>query len=137
MRRIASERGFTLIEAVVALAILGLTVVTALEVTSQLLHTQTLALHRREAAALADWKLNQLAASPADSARAYLEGRTGRVQLPPHSYSWRAILAPEPGGRMLWRASVTIEWDSQTYLLTTILHRRSWVMIGAPAASRP
>jgi len=119
----------------VALAVLGIAIVTALEATSQILRSQAAALREREAVALAEAKLGELASAPRDSVSAWLPERSGRVTLGGREYGWHTRLGRESGTQALWRAAVRVEWPSGDYELETLLRRREWPSRGrSPAA---
>lgn len=126
-RRGGAERGFTLVEALVSLAILGMAVVTALEVTARTLGTQASAERHLEAVALADAKLNELALLPSDSLALYADVRSGEVELESRDYRWRAIVRRDANDAALWAAAVRIEWSGGAFDLETVLYRRPGV----------
>jgi len=116
------ERGFTLVEALVALLIVGLAIAAAIEAVQLVLHAQAGVLRQREAAAVAEWKLNELATLDRDSLATLAAGRSGEVNL--HTrYQWRAMAVPEPGSRVLWRAAVVVDWGDGDLALETLLWR--------------
>jgi type II secretion system protein I len=135
LSRRPAEAGFTLIEALVALAVLGIAIVTALEASSQILRSQAAALREREAIALAEAKLNELSAAPRDSVYAWLPERAGRITLAGRDYTWHTRLGREPGTRALWRAAVRVEWRAGEYQLETLLRRREWPALAVRAVA--
>ena len=135
LSRRPAEAGFTLIEALVALAVLGIAIVTALEASSQILRSQAAALREREAVALAEAKLNELAAAPPDSLPAWLPARSGRITLAGRDYLWRTRLGREPGTRALWRAAIRVEWQSGEYDLETLFRRPEWPALAVRAVA--
>ena len=118
-----TERGFTLVEALVALTILGLAVVLALEVAAQTLRAQATAEQHLEAALLAEARLNELTLLPADSLDGYGEPRVGTVSLS-RPYRWRALVLPVPDTDDLWRAAVRVEWGDGDLDVETMFFRR-------------
>jgi len=117
-----AERGFTLVEALVALRSVGLAIGAAIEAVRLVLHTQASVLHQREAVAVAEWKLNELGTFDRDSLATLAAGRSGEVDL--HTrYQWRAMAIPEPGSRVLWRAAVVVDWGDGDLALETLLWR--------------
>jgi len=116
------ERGFTLVEALVALLIVGLAIAAAVEAVRLVLHTQVNALRQREAVAVAEWKLNELATLDRDSLATLAAGHSGDVDLDTR-YQWRAMVVPEPGSRVLWRAAVVVDWRDGDLALETLLWR--------------
>jgi prepilin-type N-terminal cleavage/methylation domain-containing protein len=123
-KRSGAERGFTLVEVAVALFILGVTVVAMVEATSGTLRAQAGAERSREAVALAEWKMNHLAASSVDSLKQYLVTRRGEIALPPHRYVWQALVRPARGEDRLWEVAVRVEWDGGGHIgLESVLFR--------------
>lgn len=118
-----AERGFTLVEVAVAIFILGVAVVAMVEATSGTLRAQAGAERSREAVALAEWKMNHLAALPADSLKQYMVTRTGEIALPPRRYVWRALVRPARGGDRLWDVAVHVAWDGGHVGLESVLFR--------------
>lgn len=123
LRRIAAEQGFTLVEVVVALVILGMAVVAMLEATSGTLRTQAAVERSREAVALAEWRMNHLAALPVESLTTFLVGRSGEVVLEERRYVWKAVVRPAGGGEHLLEAAVVLEWEGGSVALETVLFR--------------
>lgn len=119
-----------------ALAVLGIALVTAFEASSRILRSQAGALRTREAVAVAESKLEEIAAGSRDSVAAWLSGREGRVMVGGREYSWRTRLVREPGTRALWRAAVQVEWRSGDYRLETLLRRREWAGLGLPGQAQ-
>ncbi|MDH3496496.1 MAG: prepilin-type N-terminal cleavage/methylation domain-containing protein [Gemmatimonadota bacterium] len=122
-----AERGFTLVEALVALAILGLAVIVALEVGAQTLRAQAAAERHLEAVVAAESRLTELTLLPADSLAMYSEPRWGTVVLS-RPYRWRALVRPEPQADGLWRAAVVIEWAAGDLAVETVFYRRGRAM---------
>lgn len=122
-RRGVADQGFTLVEAMVALAILGLAVVASLEISALTLQTQTAARRHLEAVSLADSRLNELAVLSADSLEVYAAGRSGEIVLDQRRYEWRAMVQPQQT-RGLWRAAVVVQWDDGELAVETMFYRR-------------
>ena len=120
----ATERGFTLVEALVSLTILGLAVVTVLEVTARTVGTQASAERHLEAVALAEAKLNELALLSIDSLKRYAEARSGALSLRSRSYRWSALVRRDAEEAALWEAAVRIEWAGGEFDLETVFYRR-------------
>jgi len=120
--RAGADGGFTLVEALVALAILGLGVTAALELSARTLRTQAAAERHLEAVTLAEAKMNELAILPSTSLEQYAGIESGNVGLGGRSYSWQAVVRREPGTTTLWRAAVRIEWEDGDFDLETVLY---------------
>lgn len=120
----AGERGFTLLEVLVALAILGTTLVAALEVTGVTLRTQAAASRHIEAVALAEAKMNELVLLSSDSLEWYTVARSGTTALPPRQYEWSALVRQDAETPRLWHAAVAIDWPDGRFDLETVFYRR-------------
>lgn len=131
--RSAAERGFTLVEAAVALLILGLAALAAVEAVGGALRTQAVAGRYREAVALAEWRLLALTAMPPDSLPHYQLPRAGAVTLPPHRYTWRAVVRPVDGAPRLWDGAVAVAWDGGQVTLETMVYAGGRARAGAEA----
>lgn len=118
------RQGFTLLEAVVALAILGLASVAALSALSAELRTAHGARRALEAASLAQDRLATLELLPADELRPLPDSlRRGRFREPFAEYAWEASVREIPAEHDLYEAAVRVEWDSGSYPLHVLLYR--------------
>lgn len=104
-------RGVALLEAVVALAILGLAIVSIVESASSALRAQAAGRRHREAVLVADARLGELAAAPAESLRAFVAGRDGAATLGGRRYRWRVQAVAADDSTEVWRVAVTVAWD--------------------------
>lgn len=123
LRRPGAERGFTLVEALVSLAVLGMAVVVVLEVSSTTLRTQSVAQRHLEAIALADARLNEIAVLSADSLERYIPGLSGEIALSPVRYTWHASVRRESPNADLWRAAVVVAWSDGDVAVETLFYR--------------
>jgi type II secretion system protein I len=115
------RRGFTLLEVLVAMAILGLAVVTLIQLASQGLRLVKASGDHQEAVRLAD-RLAREVASPNEGVETGQEGvyawerRVTLVSLPPE------LKPPTGKASRLFRLSVAIRWSANGGLdLTTLL----------------
>lgn len=115
------RRGFTLLEVLVAMAILGLAVVTLIQLASQGLRLVKASGDHQEAVRLAD-RLAREVASPSEGVETGREGvyawerRMTLVSVPPE------LKPPTGKASRLFRLSVAIRWSSNGGLdLTTLL----------------
>jgi len=120
--------GFTLLEAIVALALVGLGVLTALEATSRTLRTQAEVGRHLEAVTLADAALDRLSTLEPDSLREEPVGWLS-VRLGPNRYRQRVGVRPDSADPALWLVTAEIRWDGGDVQLGTYLYR--------PAGSLP
>jgi prepilin-type N-terminal cleavage/methylation domain-containing protein len=120
----ADRPGFTLVEALVALVIAGLIVVGVMEAVAAGFRTQASAGANLTAVGLAETKLAELAALPADSLPAETTIRDGAFPPPFVGYRWRTIIEGDPATPALRGAAVLVEWDGGEFSLETVLYRR-------------
>lgn len=131
--RLRSTDGFTLLESVVALLILGLALTPLLGSVTAGVRAQDRLEGSQEAVSLAEAKMAELALVPVDSIPLYLEPRTGWFPAPFGRYRWRALLRPEPQSPALVRGAVLVEWKNGSYSLETFFHRPEMLPEFAPA----
>ena len=115
--------GFTVLEALIALVIIGFAVVTTVEALGGGLRAEGEVSAQLEAVTLAEARMTALAALPRDSLADYVAGRDGVFAPPFERYRWRAAIEPVAGTRSLLRATVTVAWPGRTYALETVLFR--------------
>ncbi|HEX7088499.1 MAG TPA: hypothetical protein VF192_00090 [Longimicrobiales bacterium] len=114
--------GFTLLEALVALLLLGLVALTCLRTLGVMLRGQAMTREHLEAVALAERRMAELALLPPDSIVAYGEPRSD-VFPPFGHYRWRALMRGVEGSPALVRAAVLVEWPRGEYSLETTFYR--------------
>lgn len=114
--------GFTLLEAIVALALVGFGVLGALEATSRTLRTQAEVGRHLEAVTLADAALDRLSSLEPDSLREEPAGWHA-IRLGPHRYRQRVGARPDSADPSLWRVTVEVRWDGGDVRLGTYLYR--------------
>jgi Tfp pilus assembly protein PilV len=118
-----TERGFTLVEAVVSLFIASLAIVVMVQASARTLRSQAAAERHVEAVAVADARLDAILLLPEDSLEEYADGRSGEVLLGRRGYVWRATVLRE-GDTRLWRANVSVEWGDGDFGVETVFFRR-------------
>ncbi|HET6229764.1 MAG TPA: type II secretion system protein [Longimicrobiaceae bacterium] len=121
--RFADRRGFTLVEAVVALLIVAVALVPLLGSVRQALQGAARVAPARDAVALAEWKMEELSLLPADSLGGYLRPREGAFPEPFAAWRWRAVMRIEPSSPALLRASVIVDSRAASFSLETVFHR--------------
>lgn len=124
------EGGFTLIEALVALVVLGLVVVTMAAASSQALRVEGATLDHRRAAALADAKMSEIAALPPAGLRTYAEGLAGRFGEGNERFAWSARVTEVPESPHLFRAVLRVAWDGGSMEVATVLHHEPRIRSG-------
>lgn len=116
--------GFTLLEAVVALAIVSITAVAALAALAAELRTADRVQRMLPAAALADDRLAVIALLPPESlARLPDSIARGRFEPPFDAYHWTARTRDVPGTPGLYDVTVAVEWDDGVYTLRSRVYR--------------
>lgn len=119
----APEAGFTLLEALVALLVVGLGVVGAVEAASRALRTQAEVGRRLEAVQLADERLTDLSLLPGDSLAACCAAGWRSVELDDRRYRRRSEVVRWEADPGLWRAAAVVAWDGGSVRLETLLYR--------------
>lgn len=117
------ERGFTLIETIVALTIVGLTAVALAESFAGGLRGQAAVAHNLEAVALAEAKLYELALLPTDSLARYDRSPGVPFPAPFGDYRWSARARPVADRPGLIGLAVLVVWPRGEYSLETVLYR--------------
>lgn len=120
----APERGFSLLEAVIATSIVGLAAVGALEALGAELRTAERARHSVEAAALADHVLVRLRLLDTDKLEPLADSlRRGQLPSPFEDYRWEATLRSAPGKTAVYDLAVTIYWARGSFAEATRVYR--------------
>ena len=134
-RRGVARRGFTLLEALIALLIVGLAVVATVEAFGGGLRAEREVSRHLEAVALAEARINELALLAPDSLALYAVPREGVFPAPFGQYRWRAVVREEVGSPALLRAAVMVAWGASSYELETVFYKRG--RRGTPATAQP
>lgn len=119
-----AERGFTLLEVVVALTIIGVTSVAALAAIGAELRSAVRGREMLAAAALADERLAVLKLLSVEELRVLPDSLArGAYDAPFDGYEWRASSRLVVGEEDLYELHVLVEWDSGSFGLTGRVYR--------------
>ena len=119
-----TEAGFSLLEAVVALTIVGTASVGALAAFGTQLRATDRARRALEARALADDRLARLRLASASELEPLADSlRSGRFTAPFEAYAWEADSRAIPGRKDVFELIVDIRWDDGGYSESTRLYR--------------
>jgi type II secretory pathway pseudopilin PulG len=123
------RRGITLFETVVALAIVGMTAVSALAAVGTELRAAERARRVLEAEALAAQRVDLLELLPDDDLLVLPDSvEAGRFDAPLDDYRWQTTAAPldtEPG---VYDVAVRVSWEGGAYAVRTRAYRRPLVV---------
>ena len=122
--RASNQGGFTILEAVVALAIVGLAGVSALEAVGGELRAADRAAEAYVASALAQDRLAAVGLlAPRDFSHLPDSLRRGTFAPPFVEYRWTTTAQPVSGERELYEVTVSIAGGRTAYAITTRLYR--------------
>jgi prepilin-type N-terminal cleavage/methylation domain-containing protein len=122
-----ARRGFTLLEALVALMILATAVTAALAAFGAGLRTAAGVHAHAIGVRLAEARVSELALLPTDSLTYYAEGREGRFGEPLGAFAWQARVTRVSETEGLLRTVVVVTWSGGDYRLSTEYFRRDLV----------
>jgi prepilin-type N-terminal cleavage/methylation domain-containing protein len=126
------NRGFTLLEAMIALVLLGVALVPLMRSVGVGVREQGRLRAHLDAVSLAEARMSELSLLHPDSIGAYMRPREGVFPEPFGAYRWSAVLRPEGRTPALLRAAVLVRWKEGTYSLETVLHRTDLLPEFAP-----
>lgn len=116
--------GFTLLEAVVALAIISTVAVGALGAVGADVRSAARARPVLEAAALAEDRMEAVRLLDPGGLRPLPDSlRNGTFEPPFDGYGWRTVVRPAMDGSGLYDVEITVEWSGGTYPLGARLYR--------------
>ncbi|HEU4556786.1 MAG TPA: type II secretion system protein [Longimicrobium sp.] len=131
--RVRDQRGFTLLEAMLALVIVGVALVPLLRSIGTGVREQGRLRAHLDAVALAESRMSELALVPPDSIRAWARPRQGWFPEPFQGYRWSAVLRQDERSAALVRGAVVVRWKDGEYSLETVFHRTDLLPQFAPA----
>ncbi|HEY0151362.1 MAG TPA: prepilin-type N-terminal cleavage/methylation domain-containing protein [Longimicrobium sp.] len=117
------NRGFTLVEAAIALLLLGVALVPLLQSVTAGVRSEGDLAATLNAVPLAESRMEELSLLPPDSLSFYFNTRRGTFAPPFARYRWSTLLRPVSGSPALVQAAVRVEWDGGGYSLETYFHR--------------
>ena len=122
--RLGVRRGITLLEAVVAIAIVGMTSVAALEAAGGEMRTAERARRAIEVEALASSRLEFMDLLTDRELQALPDSvEKGKFAAPLDEYSWTTTSAPVSEQPGVYDVRVNVTWPSGSYALRTYLYR--------------
>ena len=123
-----AERGFTILEAVIALAVVGLAGIGALEAVAGETRSVERAREAYTTSALAQDRLAALTLlAPADFGHPPDSLTRGTFPAPFDAYRWTASVQPVLGEKELYDVAVKVESDRSAYALETRVYRPVFV----------
>lgn len=122
---IRSRRGFSLLEAVAAIAIVGITAVAALEAAGGDMRAAEKARRAMEAEALATSRLDFMDLLSDRELQALPDSvESGTFDKPLDEYSWKTTSTPLNDQAGVYDVRITVSWPSGSYALRTYAYRR-------------
>ena len=120
----ARRRGITLMEAVVAIAVVGMTAVGALEAVGGDMRTAERAKRAIEVEALATSRLEAMNLLVDQELQSLPDSiKEGKFAPPLDEYTWKATSTPVSNQAGLYSVHVTVEWTNNSYELKTYMYR--------------
>lgn len=116
--------GFTILEAIVAVTIVGVTAVASLAAFGSQLRAGARARVALEAEALAEEQVARIRLLPVTSLEVLPDSlRSGMFPEPFERYQWTSTVEPVAHEADIHEARVTVRWPDGEYILTTRLYR--------------
>lgn len=124
-RRLSSRAGFSLLEAVAAIAIVGITSVSALEAVGSNMRTAEKSRRALEAEALATSRLDFMDLLTDRELQALPDTvESGKFDKPLDEYSWKTTSTPVSEQAGVYDVRITVDWPTGSYTLRTYQYRR-------------
>lgn len=116
--------GFTVIEAAIAVAIVGIASVGVLGAFGAELRTADRARRALESRALADYRLTMLELTPTDLLDHLPDSlAAGEFERPFQQYRWKASVAPSREIDFVYDLSVRVAWDAGDFVVQSRVYR--------------
>lgn len=132
-RRACARRGFTLLEAMIAVMIVGLAAVAALSSFGTLLRTGERVRDALEANVLADQRVAVASLLSSDELAHLPDSvKQGQFAAPFERYTWHTSSRERHGERGLFDVSVSVRWRSGEYAIATRLYRPAPLLSATP-----
>jgi prepilin-type N-terminal cleavage/methylation domain-containing protein len=120
----ADRRGFSLLEAVIAMAVVSLAAVAALAALGAELRSARMARETLTAAALAEYRLETVRLLPAEQLRLLPDSvEDGRFAPPFEDFGWTVEVRPVAGVESLYQADVAVTGPEGQSALSTRVYR--------------
>jgi prepilin-type N-terminal cleavage/methylation domain len=124
-KRLSSRAGFSLLEAVAAIAIVGITSVSALEAVGSNMRTAEKSRRALEAEALATSRLDFMDLLTDRELQALPDTvESGKFDKPLDEYSWKTTSTPVSEQAGVYDVRITVDWPTGSYTLRTYQYRR-------------
>jgi type II secretory pathway pseudopilin PulG len=122
---LTNRKGISLLEAVVAIAIVGITSVSALEAVGGDMRTQERARRAIVVEALASSRLEFMDLLTDRELQALPDSiESGKFPAPLDEYSWKTSSAPLADQAGIYDVRVTVEWPTGSYIVRTYQYRQ-------------
>ena len=120
------RKGFSLLEAIVALFIVGIAAISALEAVGQQLRAHAVVQRQLEAEALAEYRMSLIQLLFHEEFTSFPDSLSrGRFDEPFERYSWDTRVEQHYDEREnLFSVDLTVSWDGGSYSLNNMLYRR-------------
>jgi prepilin-type N-terminal cleavage/methylation domain-containing protein len=123
-RERVAHNGFTLMEVIVAVIIVGMTSVATLSAFATELRTAETSRYALEAASLAENRIAMLELVPVENLIALPDSsKTGHFEPPFEHYEWTGTITPVMNESDLFDATVRVTWDNGSYVIATRMYR--------------
>jgi prepilin-type N-terminal cleavage/methylation domain-containing protein len=122
---VRNRAGFSLLEAVAAIAIVGITSVSALEAVGSNMRTAEKARRAQEAEALATSRMDFMGLLTDRELQALPDSvENGKFDKPLDEYTWKTTSTPLADQAGVYDIRITVEWPTGSYVIQTYQYRR-------------